>query len=147
MGKQAGTLSKFKCVNCGSIDLVTGGSSDYHCAECRSIKNLKNLDDQKYLAHQAVAKARKNGFLEDPSLFSCTDCSKPAIEYDHRDYSKPLDVVPVCRKCNLLRGAAIGYGRNSPDVLTDRVADRVYAALARQQAMSAKPELAEKAPV
>ena len=46
-----------------------------------------------------------------PSLrkneIACVDCGKRATDYDHRDYSKPLDVVPVCRKCNDARGPAV----------------------------------------
>lgn len=37
----------------------------------------------------------------------CSDCRKPASQYDHRDYSKPLDVQPVCRNCNIKRGKGI----------------------------------------
>lgn len=37
----------------------------------------------------------------------CVDCGKPARDYDHRHYRKPLDVVPVCRACNQKRGAAL----------------------------------------
>ena len=29
-----------------------------------------------------------------------------AYDYDHRDYSKPLEVDPVCRRCNQMRGPA-----------------------------------------
>jgi len=36
----------------------------------------------------------------------CADCGGIATEYDHRDYSRPFDVEPVCRSCNLLRGWA-----------------------------------------
>lgn len=36
----------------------------------------------------------------------CVDCGKPACQYDHRDYTKPLEVVPVCRSCNYKRGPA-----------------------------------------
>lgn len=39
---------------------------------------------------------------------TCVDCGKnPAIEYDHRDYTRPLEVDPVCQSCNQLRGMAI----------------------------------------
>jgi hypothetical protein len=38
---------------------------------------------------------------------ACADCSAPAVEYDHRDYGRPLDVQPVCRGCNKKRGTAI----------------------------------------
>lgn len=59
-------------------------------------------------AQNAVAYAVENGAL--PSLasgeYACTDCSDVAYEYDHRDYARPLDVEPVCRRCNILRGSA-----------------------------------------
>lgn len=59
-------------------------------------------------AHYQVAKAIRKGDLAHPSCFPCADCGGPAKEYDHRDYSKPLTVDPVCRKCNVRRGSAIG---------------------------------------
>ena len=39
----------------------------------------------------------------------CVDCKKPADVYDHRDYGKPIDVVPVCKSCNRKRGEALGW--------------------------------------
>jgi len=36
----------------------------------------------------------------------CADCGVPACQYDHRDYSKPLEVDPVCQSCNRKRGPA-----------------------------------------
>ena len=61
------------------------------------------------LAHKAVAKARYEGLLQSPRGMKCTDCGGEAIEYDHRDYDKPLIVEPVCRRCNIRRGPAIGH--------------------------------------
>ncbi len=29
------------------------------------------------------------------------------MEYEHRDYNRPLHVDPICRRCNLLRGPGI----------------------------------------
>lgn len=45
----------------------------------------------------------------------CADCGKQATEYEHRDYSRPLDVVAVCRGCNIRRGPADTFiaGRQS----------------------------------
>lgn len=37
---------------------------------------------------------------------NCIDCAEPAADYDHRDYDKPLEVEPVCRRCNQKRGPA-----------------------------------------
>ncbi len=56
-------------------------------------------------AHTLVQQAVKNGKL--PKLdgsINCVDCGEPATAYDHRDYTKPLDVEAVCQACNLKRG-------------------------------------------
>jgi hypothetical protein len=55
-------------------------------------------------AKQKVAMAVKRGDLKPAKAYACTDCGAPATEYDHRDYSKPLNVQPVCSRCNKLRG-------------------------------------------
>ena len=56
-------------------------------------------------ASRLVSRAVQNGDLKklDGSI-PCVDCGKPARDYDHRDYAKPLDVDPVCRSCNSKRG-------------------------------------------
>lgn len=58
-------------------------------------------------AQQRVHRAILSGKL--PRLdgtIPCTDCAGPAVAYDHRRYSDPLAVEPVCQSCNLLRGPA-----------------------------------------
>jgi hypothetical protein len=60
-------------------------------------------------AYSLVAKAIHEGEL--PKLdgsIPCADCGQPATNYEHRDYSKPLEVEPVCSKCNHSRGHAVG---------------------------------------
>ena len=59
-------------------------------------------------AHKAVHAAVSRGTLLAASKCKCVDCGAQAEHYDHRDYEKPLDVEPVCRKCNNARGPAIG---------------------------------------
>jgi hypothetical protein len=60
-------------------------------------------------AYQAVARAVKKGVLPElDGTVPCVDCGKPAINYDHRDYDSPLDVEPLCSKCNHRRGPAKG---------------------------------------
>lgn len=39
----------------------------------------------------------RRGELKPATAFACVDCGKPAQCYGHRDYSKPLDVEPVCK--------------------------------------------------
>jgi hypothetical protein len=57
-------------------------------------------------AHRAVRRAVMSGALRPAPAYYCVDCGNQASEYDHRDYTKPLDVDPVCHRCNLLRGPA-----------------------------------------
>lgn len=55
-----------------------------------------------------VKKAIKSGLIQPISPETlCVDCGKPARDYDHRHYRKPLDVEPVCRTCNQKRGPAL----------------------------------------
>lgn len=60
-------------------------------------------------SHTLVKAAVKRGLL--PNLksgeYACADCGSVAHEYDHRDYGRPFDVVPVCRSCNKQRGTAL----------------------------------------
>ena len=107
---------KFTCKGCGVVNEVVGGTSNYHCLTCRTALGMRDLSTPKYLAHQAVAKARKQGLLADPRTLMCSDCEAQAIEYDHRDYSQPLVVSAVCRRCNLKRGPAAGqWGEEVPE--------------------------------
>ena len=61
-------------------------------------------------AIDAVRRAVRSGDL--PKLpqdgIQCADCTNDAAEYDHRDYSFPLRVTPVCCSCNRMRGVANG---------------------------------------
>jgi len=34
---------------------------------------------------------------------SCVDCGKDEVEMHHEDYSKPLQVVWICRDCHMVR--------------------------------------------
>jgi hypothetical protein len=75
-------------------------------------------------AHAAVSQAVKKGFLKPAKEFTCSDCDNPATDYDHRDYGRPLDVEPVCRSCNLLRGKALPK-RWDPEEAAKFVRDQV----------------------
>jgi len=60
-------------------------------------------------AHRIVSLAVQSGTI--PKLDGtvlCVDCGCPASGYDHRDYDKPLEVEPVCYRCNQRRGPAKG---------------------------------------
>jgi len=62
---------------------------------------IKNM----VLAHHKVLGETRRGVLKKLTKdVLCVDCGKRAKVYDHRDYNKPLDVEPVCIKCNSMRG-------------------------------------------
>jgi hypothetical protein len=68
--------------------------------------NAKIKGGRAYKAKAVVYVAVRAGRLPRAIELFCIDCDGPAQVYDHRDYSKPLDVEPVCRSCNAKRGPA-----------------------------------------
>jgi hypothetical protein len=57
-------------------------------------------------ASAEVTKAIVNREIPPAKHCVCVDCGKPARDYDHRDYLRPLAVAPTCKPCNLARGCA-----------------------------------------
>ena len=103
---------------CGRTKRYVSDSSCVRCTDARARKVAPQYaarlaqwgkDTGAAKARAEVRRAIKRGNI--PSLkdrkTKCTDCGLVATEYDHRDYNRRLDVAPVCRSCNLLRGPAI----------------------------------------
>jgi hypothetical protein len=89
------------CVSCrGAIGFDVSANRRY-CIECqgRSQRIQSSL-------RSAVKKAIVSGELADPKTLKCADCGAHATVYDHRDWTKPLQVEPVCNRHNLIRGPA-----------------------------------------
>ena len=97
------TPANFLCIFC-NLEIKNRDSRAKICWSCVRTNRTKN---GQVAAINAVSKAVRLGVLPPVKSLVCVDCSKPAQCYDHRDYNKPLDVVPVCRKCNIRRGSAI----------------------------------------
>lgn len=56
---------------------------------------------QQIKAHRKVAYELSRGRLVRPN--TCTHCRKPArVEAHHEDYTKPLDVVWLCKPCHCI---------------------------------------------
>lgn len=54
-----------------------------------------------------VAAAVALGLLRPAKERLCVDCLRMAEVYEHRDYHYPLEVEPVCHRCNMRRGPAL----------------------------------------
>lgn len=77
-------------------------------------------DKIKQRAGAAVQKAIREGRLLKPGNYPCVDCGGAASQYDHRDYRKPLEVVPVCRSCNISRGPGLPKIDHETDLLATK---------------------------
>ena len=87
------------------------------CLDCAAIINHVGGK-----ARGVMKMAIKRGEIQKARGRKCVDCGKPATELDHRYYSRPLDVEPVCRGCNKKRGFAydaldLARAKISPDKL------------------------------
>lgn len=104
------------------------GLTAKRCDECRHRWRLQRMRVCAP-AQQRVRRAIRAGRL--PALdgsVKCTDCDRPAVCYDHREYARPLEVSPVCQRCNILRGPAVDSVVIS-DPLNGRRKDEMSAAL------------------
>lgn len=89
-----------RCLMCGS-DIAGLHGVRKVCGRC-----CVNHDKEGRKAIACVAKAIARGQLPPATAHRCVDCGTPATAYDHRDYTEPLNVAPVCRSCNGKRGHA-----------------------------------------
>ena len=92
-------LRLIECVHCGFITSRYPGAK--LCWDCA--KAHQKLQGR---AIMLVQRAVTMGKIPPAKTLQCVDCNAPAMGYDHRDYSKPLDVAPVCIPCNWKRGPA-----------------------------------------
>ena len=84
------------CIICGKPRPSVINASHY-CSSCRGV--VANI-------RKVVARAMADGDIPRPSG-QCVDCGQPATCYDHRYYSLPFEVDPVCSRCNTNRGPAV----------------------------------------
>jgi aspartyl/asparaginyl beta-hydroxylase (cupin superfamily) len=62
-------------------------------------KRYEEKYPEKYAAHIAVTRALRQGKLTKPDC--CDECSQEGyVESHHDDYSKPLEVRWLCKKCH-----------------------------------------------
>lgn len=61
-----------------------------------------NRFPERYKARTKISNYIREKKIAHPSTLKCS-CGKQAAEYHHEDYSKPLDVIPLCKKCHTKR--------------------------------------------
>lgn len=98
------------CISCSAVTYRDGRGNPLFCHSCAAEHRSESSR-----AIGLVSNAIKRGLLQKPSDFDCVDCGAPACEYDHRDYMKPLEVDPVCTRCNKLRGPALNSQMRAVD--------------------------------
>lgn len=120
------------CQDCGRAPRVPG--CWYWCADCNAKREAEGsrkseIQERRVEARRAnnpdwalpdhadirwreraigfVLLAKKLGILPElDGSYACVDCGAAATVYEHRDYTRPLAVEPVCRPCNHKRGTA-----------------------------------------
>jgi ribosomal protein S27AE len=89
------------CARCAA-DIQRRHANSRYCGPCGVLATFTSM-----ACSRAVGRAVKNAQLPAAKTLKCVDCGKPALVYDHRDYSKPLAVDAVCGRCNVVRGPAV----------------------------------------
>src|SRR3972149_8706132 len=99
-----GYRAEAHCAGCGA-DITALVNPVIGIKYCRGCSRALHLARKK--AAWRVFKAVQRGDLPKIETLQCVDCGQPARQYEHRDYSRPLEVEPVCHSCNALRGPAL----------------------------------------
>lgn len=127
--KPAPTFEGKPCKVCGSATRYKSNTACVACAQARAAKPkhraatkqwLRNTEEgreavrrgnrvsylknrEKHIARSTVKAYANKGKIPKATDCKCTDCGIQAEEYHHEDYSKPLDVIPLCKPCHLQR--------------------------------------------
>lgn len=101
--------TRFTCKLCGD-NCWTSSISVFKKGECKKCRNPKPNPaklNPNIRSNNTLSKFVNAGYIPPASNFRCVDCNLRAYGWEHRDYNKPLDVVPTCQSCNRLRGPGI----------------------------------------
>jgi hypothetical protein len=94
-------LRSFVCIRCLRPTTRHHNARSGMCEPC-----MDGHREESLRATSEVSKAIKRGHMKPAREHVCVDCGATARDWDHRDYTKPLDVDPVCKPCNIRRGVA-----------------------------------------
>ncbi len=86
-----------------TVITASRASGFQHNAEWKPSARDRLVARAYWAVHIAISRCR----LPEIESCRCVDCGAPAECYDHRDYTKPLQVEPVCKGCNNRRGPGL----------------------------------------
>lgn len=76
------------------------GSRKAQRQKAKSTKRYQQNNPRKTKAHRAVNDAIRRGHLPPVHTQTCNECGAQAEHYHHEDYTRRLDVTPLCRQCH-----------------------------------------------
>lgn len=90
-------------------------------AATRGTIKWKHSNPDKVRAISVVNNAVRDGWLTRVSELNCQFCSKMAEQYHHPDYTKPLEVTPVCDTCHKILSSigAIKLARRAASIFAN----------------------------
>lgn len=93
-------------IQCAACKRVLGNQhhSARYCLPCSDA-----VSDMRKSISKRLRYAIDTGKLKDWRGQKCNFCGESAIGYEHRDYSQPFDVTPICRSCNWKLGPASNF--------------------------------------
>jgi hypothetical protein len=91
--------SRRTCLDCRREFKCDPNARRSCCLDCG-----RKQERRRHHVYALVRMAVQSGILPVVTTLRCADCGVPATEYDHRDFTKPLKVDPVCHPCNIKRG-------------------------------------------
>lgn len=106
-GKQKGILTR-ECSSCRG-DLGDRYGKQSYCKACHAKYMREHRPKHKDLPDEArmkaTARAYANVYMRRGVLIKkpCVDCGSIESQKHHEDYSKPLEVIWLCRPCHLKR--------------------------------------------
>src|SRR5262245_37800524 len=119
-GKQLGVVSR-ECSGCGG-DLANRHGKQRYCKSCHAAWMRKHRPKHSELSENARLRANARSLSR--YYFTrgiikktlCADCGSTESQRHHEDYTKPLDVIWLCRSCHLKRHQSQTHGLGLPSL-------------------------------
>lgn len=96
------TRQKYQSTDKGKIAIKRYRKTDkYHSGTRNYARQYRKNNPERTKAHYKVTDEIRAGRLQSANNFQCRFCNNQAAHYHHDDYSKPLEIIPVCPQCHI----------------------------------------------